>query len=256
MNEITTNENKLIIPDYQFMSPEIAALPLIYPYLQIAQSMGKNEKFAGKIVDNSGTPIELSQVIIVKLGLKKAKWRQPYDPAIKEPLCRSLDGKTPDLNLFLSGKAEGRPPAAYCANCPDNVTEDAAGEWKRPRCDDQYVLWGFDLIGDMPFILTLSGLSLSSKSQTPGKKSFKQWLSQIKMRRQPPYMLTTEISVGKAKGGKGSSYVGLFNIIGQTDIEKLKACADIIQAISHGTEADLEKAEDSNWEDDSLNNQP
>jgi len=110
--------NAIQMPNYQAFDDEIESLPLILPYLRI----GQKDELAGKIIDSSGMITDRITACIVKISTGRTKWQKPYNPAVKYPLCRSYDGKMPDINLFLSGKAEGRPPADTCKDCPFSQT--------------------------------------------------------------------------------------------------------------------------------------
>ena len=238
MNDVVKSNGLPVIPNYQAFDEIIEKLPLILSYLTV----GQKDEVAGKIVDNSGVEVDLSSSCIVKVTSGRAMWTKPYNPDIKDPLCRSYDGKKPDVNLFLSGKAEGRPPAQICKDCKYSQTADESGNWQRPRCDSHIILWGINAAEGMPFVLTLSGMSLGSKSQNKGKMTVKQIISELRMRNQPPYLFDVGISVGKAKGEKGSAYVAMFQKNGQFTEERLTDLAGIIRDIGSRTSEDLEKA--------------
>lgn len=251
---VKANGNGIIdMPNYQAFDDEIESLPLILPYLRI----GQKDEVAGKIIDTAGVTTDKITACIVKITTGRSKWKKPYDPAAKYPLCRSYDGKVPDVNLFISGKADGRPPADTCKACPYSKTgtEDS---WTRPECDVQFVIWGIDVENGTPFVLNLNGMSLSSKSQTKGAFSVKQYISNVKIRRQPLYLFKTEISIGKAKGEKGSAYVGLFRILSTFSQEELTGLSAIIRDMAKTGSDVLEKAENAmeNQEDSDGMNYP
>ena len=226
MNDLMKTEETgkdliIAMPEYRAFDDEIDQLPLIFPYLRV----GQKDQFPGQIYDGStGQGAESITACLVKITSSRAKWHKPFKKENKYPLCRSNDSKTPDINLFLSGKAEGRPPADACKDCPDSKTNSGNGEWTRPRCDQQIVLWGIDTAMFSPFILTLTGLSLSSKSQTKGFMSIKQVISHVKLRRMPLYMFRVILSAGKATGEAGDAYACLCKmdgIFGKDELEKM-----------------------------------
>jgi hypothetical protein len=230
----------LDIAGYQAFDENINDMALILPYLKV----GQKDEIAGKLVDNSGVEVDLSSCCIVKISTARVMWAKPFKPDVVNPLCKSFDGIKPDLNLFLTGKAEGRPPAETCAKCRYSVNQDTNGEWRRSECDLQIILWGVNAKDETPFVLTLGGMSLGTKSPQKGFLTIKQFISDIKMRRQPMFLFDIGISVGKSKNAQGSAYVALIKKNGTFTQERLEQIAGLIRDMASRDSADLEKASD------------
>lgn len=240
VTKTTDTGRELIIPgleNFQQFDDQINELPPIIPYYRIGQ---KDDM--GYIVDNMGGRFDQLDAIIVKITASRVMWQKPFNRNIKYPLCRSFDGVEPDINLFITGRAEGQPPASKCAECRHASADDEMGGWRRPACDTQFNLWGFDVINTNPFVLSLFGVSLATKCKTKGHISVKQFISQIKMSRKNMFMFNVVIKSGIASGDAGDVGAGIFLNAGEMDFGTLSKYADVIRELATMKTTALEKA--------------